>query len=145
MIACTGVLRNAEAEVATSDWKSVAREVHKMVPLEATIALVDVMTPKTCQAAAEKAVPTAASAATKALAPMEAALGPLGNTWTAVATPWIFLTAVTAPETEVPSTKTNAGTATARATSVAPGLRIFKITWRFLSCRAARRVREVEV
>jgi len=112
-----------------------------MVPLEATIAIVDVITPRACQAAAKEAVPMAVSAATQALAPMAAALGPLGNAWTAVATPWIVLTAVVAPETAVPSTTTGAATATAQATLVQPVLRTFSITWRSLPWRAVRRVR----
>jgi len=141
MLARTGVLRNAEAKVETSGWTSVSREVYIMVLLEAIIALVDVMTLKECQASAEEAVPTAVWAETKALAPMAAALGPLGNAWMAVATPWNVLTAVVAPETEVPSKTTGAATATAQATLVEPDLRISKITWRSLPWRAVRRVR----
>jgi len=112
-----------------------------MVPLEATIALVDVMTPKACQSAAEEAVRTAVSSETEALAHMAAALRPLGNAWTAVATPWNVLTAVVPPQTAVPSTTTGAATDMAQATLVELSLPISKISWRSLPWRAVRRVR----
>jgi len=52
MLSCTGVLRNMEVRVEASGRTSVSPELSIIGPLVATIALIDVMTPKARQVVA---------------------------------------------------------------------------------------------